>query len=163
MSKKLLKLTIDSKNINETLLLLLQSAMHEKCGAIDSVQYGFPPADIPVIDDYQGPIWLVIWQHELQAVIRCAHEDTVRELALNYCKNAGSAFVTVEAADFEKQSGYYRAPNGKTVTTKYLELTPLTWTVYQDYKFRMVIRLEMPFNVEEPTQLNIESNEESSN
>lgn len=158
------KLTLDNKNISETVLLMLQAALNEKCYAIDSVTYGFPPKPLPVIDDYQGIAWLVIWKNELRAVIRCAHEDTVRDLALDYCENTGSAFVSVDKADFEKEAGYHRAPSGKTVTKKYLELLPLTWAIYQEHKFKMVLRVELPFNVEDLSQLNIKSNyEESSN
>lgn len=161
MKNKLMKLELTPSNMSETLLVLLQSAMHEKCGAIDSIMHGFPLSPLPYHDDYQGGLWCVVWNGDLKAVIRSAHADSVRELALNYCQNTGSAFVSVDKADFEKQSGYHRAPNGKTVTTKLLEVEPLTWELYLQHKFRMVLRLEMPFDYADAEQLNIESNEES--
>lgn len=142
MKTSLVEAEFTPDSITQCLVDLLQSALNEKCGAMVEAQYAFKP--LPIIDDLQGPIFVIEWDGALKALIRCQHEETVEELALNYCQNTGSPFMVVHAMDFQADPRYKRSPNGRTVTTDLLSIKLLDYDTWMKYRFSIKIKLELP-------------------
>lgn len=120
-----------------------QLAMEENVCAIDKIRIGFPPEDVPFIDDLQGYVYAVFWKGNFRAIVRTANIEDAKEHALNWCEKTGNAFATIDRAD--PTNKIMEAPNGKLVTDEFLEVKLFDSEICRDNRITIWIRFGNPF------------------